>query len=203
VSSDDNCGAICSDGTGGDGDTHRNTIKQTQPATPDFSGLLTKDRSIDRDSTDPQWFFEDFSPGDVYQTRSRTVTETDLVTFVGFAGFFEEIFITVRGGTKTNGALSPEGRMIPGVMIIALAEGLYVLSDRMQNGLALLEMDAVRFSKPVICGDTIHAVVAVAEVYPTRSGKRGLVVLDQHVETDRQGKVLQYRTKRVIARRPA
>jgi acyl dehydratase len=169
---------------------------------PSEDEFPTQDHSDDLDSFDREWFFEDFTPGDRYRSRSRTVTEMDLATFVGLAGFFEETFIVVRNGPATNGAIAPNGRMIPGVLILALAEGLYVLSDRMKYGLALLEIDGVRFSKPVICGDTMYTSVEVNAVYPTRSGKRGLVELSHRVETDRQGEVLQYRTKRVIARRP-
>jgi acyl dehydratase len=159
-------------------------------------------QASDHHSFHREWFFEDFTPGDRLRSKSRTVTEMDLASFVGLAGFFEETFIVVRNSSIPKGAIAPYGRMVPGVLILALAEGLYVLSDRMKNGLALLEIGEVRFSKPVICGDTICAHVEVEEAYPTRSGKRGLVTLSHQVETDRQGEVLRYRTKRVVARRP-
>lgn len=148
-------------------------------------------------ANESDWFFEDFHPGEVYRSKARTLTEADLVGFIGLAGFFEETFM--RAPAVKSG--EPIRRMLPGVMVLALAEGLFVLSGRMEHGLILLEMNELRFSQRVYCGDTITSVVQVSDAYPTRSGRRGVVVLDQSVESDGRGQVLTYRTRRVIARR--
>jgi hypothetical protein len=54
------------------------------------------------------FYFEDFVVGDVYQTLSRTMTEADLVGFVGLTGFFEEVFISapraLSGHHSTGGS---------------------------------------------------------------------------------------------------
>ena len=41
-------------------------------------------------------FFEDFEVGDVAHTASRTITETDIVNFMGLSGVFEELHMSLE-----------------------------------------------------------------------------------------------------------
>ena len=50
-------------------------------------------------------FFEDFSEGKSFHTLARTVTETDLVNFIGVTGMTEVLFvdITFKKGVSEAG----------------------------------------------------------------------------------------------------
>ena len=41
-------------------------------------------------------YFEDYAVGAEYLTHARTITETEIVTFVNLVGFFEPFFIDME-----------------------------------------------------------------------------------------------------------
>ena len=108
--------------------------------------------------SDHDWYFDDFEVGQVHTTMGRTVTETDVVNFVGLGGIFEEIFINVEYA-KSNTLF--KGRVAPGLLILVVAEGLYVQTGHTHKGRAFLGLDDLRIKAPVVCGDTIRVQVSV------------------------------------------
>jgi acyl dehydratase len=133
-------------------------------------------------SADHDWYFDDFEVGQVHTTMGRTVTEADLVNFVTFGGIFEEIFINAEYA-KTKTLFN--GRVVPGLLILVVAEGLYVQTGHTHQGRAYLGLDDLRLKAPVLCGDTIHAAM------------RHRVVNQKGVE------VMSYKTTRMLASRPS
>lgn len=150
--------------------------------------------------SDPGWHLEDFEVGQSHSTMARTITEADLVAFVGLGGFFEEIFITAAPSGPT--ALGP-GRVVPGLLTLVFAEGLYVLTGRVRNGLALLSLADVTWTAPVKCGDTIRSVITVESTRRSESRPdRGIVTTGHRVVDSSDSEVLRYRTSRLIRARP-
>ncbi len=145
-------------------------------------------------------YFEDYTPELRFKTRARSVTETDLVNFVGVAGMFESLFVD-REYARANELYA--GRLVPGALTYAFSEGLVIqegiLHDR---GLAFLGLE-LRALKPVYVGDTIHVLVVTAETRPTRKTDRGIVVTDHRVVNQRGEEVMQLRVTRLVRRRPA
>jgi acyl dehydratase len=141
------------------------------------------------------WHFEDFVVGDKCETMSRTVSEGELTTFVGLTGFFEEFFISAPVASKDT---LFGRRFIPGQLTFIVAEGLYVLTGRMHNGLALLGLTDMRWSAVVACGDTIRAHVTVESTRPTSTAGRGIVTTMHRVQNQNSDEVLSYRTTRMI-----
>ena len=146
------------------------------------------------------WYFEDFQPGDVTRTIARTVTETDIVNFVTFAGIFEETFINAEFAREQT---LFKARVAPGFLAFVLAEGLYVQSGHTHHGRALLGVDEMRLTAPVTVGDTIHAEVAVVEARPSQGHPgHGVVTFAHSVRKSDGTEVMRYRTVRLIEARP-
>ncbi len=152
-------------------------------------------------SADHDWYFDDFEVGQVQTTMGRTVTEADLVNFVTFGGIFEEIFINAEyAKTKTLF----EGRVVPGLLILVVAEGLYVQTGHTHQGRAYLGLDELRLTAPVLCGDTIRAEVSVESARPSegRPG-HGILAMRHRVLNQKGVEVMSYKTTRMLACRPS
>ncbi len=148
-----------------------------------------------------EWWFDDFEVGHVTTTMGRTVTEGDIVNFVTFGGIFEELFINEHFARERS---LFRGRAAPGLLALVLAEGLYTLSGRTHHGRALIGLDELRLTAPVVAGDTIHAEVTVLEARP--SGSRpgfGVLTLNHSVLNHEGVEVMHYRTVRLLGCRPA
>ena len=92
------------------------------------------------------------------------------------------------------------GRVVPGVLVYAFAEGL--LMPFMQGtGLAFLEAD-FKVRGPTFVGDTIHLACEVSALRPTSKPDRGLVRTTNHVVNQRGETVVTYAPLRLLRRRP-
>lgn len=148
-----------------------------------------------------EWYFDDFKVGEATTTMGRTVTESDIVTFVTFGGIFEELFINAHFARDSS---LFKGRVSPGLLALVLSEGLYVLSGHTHHGRALLGLDELRLAAPVIAGDTIHAEVTVVEARPSKSRPgHGVITLAHRIVNQDGVEVMRYRTTRLIESRPA
>jgi acyl dehydratase len=125
---------------------------------------------------------------------ARTVTETDLVTFVNWFGFTERLFLEADYAT----AEGYRGRLVPGALTLCIAEGLTLQTGMLYGtGVAFLGAD-VAARAPVYVGDTLHVVVTVDSARAASKGRRGVVttsnaVVNQHGET-----VLEYTPARLV-----
>ena len=144
------------------------------------------------------FYWNDLKVGDRFRTLNRTITEPDIVNFIGVTGMVETLF-TDLSFSEHHGAL--KGRVVPAACTYTIIEGLLCQATMQTTGLALLEIDK-KVLNPVFAGDTVHAEVEVTAVRPTSTGNRGIVtttndVLNQHGET-----VITYRAVRMMAGRP-
>ncbi|MES3000888.1 MAG: MaoC family dehydratase [Pseudomonadota bacterium] len=143
------------------------------------------------------FFWQDLAPGQLFRTLRRTVTEADLVAFIGATGMLEAIFIDAQ---HTGGAI--QGRPVPGALTYCLIEGFILQTMIQSTGLALLELEQ-KVHAPVLVNDTIHALVTVQEVRPTSAKNRAVVTSTIEVFNQRDEKVMTYRAKRLLAGRDA
>ena len=117
-------------------------------------------------------FFGDFSIGQRLRTLARTVTETDLVNFIGVTGMTEVLFIDMDFVANESDI---KGRVAPGALGYTFAEGLLVQSTMQHTGFAFLNME-LSVEAPVFAGDTLHVEVEVIEARLSKSRPgRGLV----------------------------
>jgi acyl dehydratase len=138
--------------------------------------------------------WEEMTVGSAFRTAARTITETDLITFITWSGFTEALFLDAShaaGGGYT-------GRLVPGALVYCLGEGLVIQSNVLNGtGLAFMSMD-LTIKRPAYVGDTIHVVVEVTQARAASSGKRGVVTTRNTVRNQRGEDVLVYTPVRLI-----
>ena len=130
--------------------------------------------------------WEQLSAGQKFRTLNRTVTEADLMMFVGVTGMVEVIF-TDHTFSADKGAI--HGRFVPAALTYSLIEGLLCQSMIQGTGLAMLELKK-QVLAPVRVGDTVHGEIEVVSVRPTSKGNRGIVVSRIEVKNQRDEVVM-------------
>jgi acyl dehydratase len=144
--------------------------------------------------------FEEHTIGARYQTLGRTVSQSDIVTFVNLCGFTEPLFMDMEYVRKE----SVFGRRAaPGALTFALSEGLVMQTGLIHGtGMAFLGAD-VKVLAPVLEDDTIRVDVEVVDKRETRKPDRGIVTYQHRVVNQRDEVVLEVRIQRMIRRASA
>lgn len=142
-------------------------------------------------------YWQDLTPGQRFKTFRRTVTEADLVGFIGVTGMLEVMFIDAE---PLAGGIA--GRPVPAALTYALIEGFLLQTMIQGTGLAMLELTQ-KIHAPVRVGDSIHALVEVDGVRPTSQGGRAVVDSTVSVHNGRDELVMTYTARRLLAGRPA
>jgi acyl dehydratase len=148
----------------------------------------------------PEWYIEDFRMGDRFTTMARTVTEADLATYIGFTGFFEEVFLNVPMAVAVSVF---KRRVVPGILVLAMAEGLFSLTGRLNKGIAFLGLSNLEIKSPTAIGDTISVELVVRSTRLTRQEGRGILEVAHTVRVDKERVAMEYVSTRMLASRPA
>lgn len=134
-------------------------------------------------------FFEDFEIGAVYETKARTITESDVVTFCGVSGDFNPLHTDAEFAKET-----PFGeRIAHGLLVLSISSGLVNQTGMFAGStLAFLGLEEWRFQAPVMFGDTVHVRMTVEDLRPSSKGGRGIVrwrrdVVNQNGEVAQTG----------------
>jgi acyl dehydratase len=128
-------------------------------------------------------FFEDFSPGRVFDTPGITLTEASIIEFA--SRYDPQPFhIDVEAGARSMF----QGLAASGFHTLCLSFRLFTQLALLGNNLGGPGLDDVQWHKPVRPGDTIRCRVTVAEARPSSSKPdRGIITwrfetLNQHGE---------------------
>jgi acyl dehydratase len=143
------------------------------------------------------FYWQDMAVGDRYVTYGRTITETDIVNFISCTGFLEVLFTDMEF-VRRHSAI--KGRVAPGALVYAIAEGLAMMGTIQGTGLAFLHME-LDIKRPTVAGDTIRCEIEVTEVLPSSKGGRGRVRTRNTVVNQRGEAVLVYTPLRLMAGR--
>ena len=141
--------------------------------------------------------WEQLSAGQKFRTLNRTVTETDLMMFVGVTGMVEVIFTDHTFGAEKG---TIQGRFVPAALTYSLIEGLLCQTMIQGTGLAMLELKK-QVLAPVRVGDTIHGEVEVSSIRPTSKGNRAIVVSTVEIKNQKDEVVIKYEATRMLAGR--
>ncbi len=141
-------------------------------------------------------FWQDLEVGQRFRTLRRTITETDLISFIGITGQTEVLFIDATFQGAIEGA-----RPVPAALTYSLVEGMLMQTLLQNAGLALLEVNQ-RPKAPVLVGDSVHGEVEITALRPTSKGNRAVVDSRVTVINDKDIAVMEYDVKRLIAGRP-
>ena len=141
--------------------------------------------------------FEQHEIGATFRTLGRTVSETDIVTFVNLCGFTEPLFMDMEYVARESVF---KRRAAPGALTFALAEGLIIQTGLIHGtGMAYLGGD-VRVVGPVLEGDTLAVEIEVTDKRETKKSDRGIVSYRHRVLNQRGELVLEAKVQRMIRR---
>jgi 3-hydroxybutyryl-CoA dehydratase len=141
-------------------------------------------------------YFEEFSLGQEFASRGRTITETDIVNFAGLSGDFVELHTNEEFAKQT-----PAGRRIAhGALIFSISTGLMTQMNLINDSvLAFYGVDKLRFTKPVFIGDTVRVAKKVTDLLG--KGERGVVTFETTILNQRGETVQVYHDKLLLKRR--
>jgi len=140
--------------------------------------------------------FDDLVVGDEWESPRRTVTETDVVVFAGLSGDFNPLHVdhsSVRD--------SPFGRPVAhGLLGMAIGTGLMSQAPRVDT-LAFLAILEWKFHRPIVFGDTIHAVSKVESLQSHATKRRGVVTWHRRILNQDGHLVQEGRTQTLVRAR--
>jgi 3-hydroxybutyryl-CoA dehydratase len=140
--------------------------------------------------------FDDLVVGDEWESPRRTVTETDVVLFAGLSGDFNPLHVD-----HSSSLSNPFGRPVAhGLLGLAIASGLMSQAPRVDT-LAFLAILDWRFHKPILFGDTIHALSTVETLEPHAKGRRGIVTWHRRIFNQDGHLVQEGRTQSLVRAR--
>ena len=124
-------------------------------------------------------YFDDFHVGQKFVSKSRTLTEADIVNFAGLSWDHNQLHTDAEYAAGTQ-----YGRRIAhGLLGVAAHAGLtYQLTE--DSILALLEL-SWKFHLPIYIGDTIHVEQTVKDLRESSSGNRGILTFKKEVKNQR------------------
>lgn len=141
--------------------------------------------------------YDDMPVGRQFRTVGRTLTESDLVSFVNATGFTEVLFTNTEFIKEESDI---KGRLVPGALVYSMAEGLLMQAAMQHTGFAFLEME-LKVEKPTLVGDTIYVECTVIDARPSASRKdRGLVRTRNRVVNQHGQAVMVYTPLRLVKR---
>jgi 3-hydroxybutyryl-CoA dehydratase len=134
-------------------------------------------------------YFEEFEVGQKIVTAGRTVTESDIVTFAGLSGDYNQIHTDVEYSKATTYGQ----RVAHGLLGISIASGLAMRTGILENTVIFFrEINNWKFVKSIFIGDTVHVEMEVIETkaLPRIGGGSVVITLDvknQSGETTMKG----------------
>ena len=152
-------------------------------------------------SSDPRgMYFEEFQVGLRIISAGRTVSESDIITFAGLSGDFNQIHTDAVYAAQT-----PFGqRVAHGLLGLSIASGLVVQTGMMEGTiLAFREINEWKFIQPIHIGDTIHVEVEVLETIPLRRLGGGAIVISLDVKNQTGETVMKGIWKALVSGRPS
>ena len=146
-------------------------------------------------------YYEDVNVGDIGISSGRTITETDIMLWVGIAGDFDLAFTDEEYAKKT-----PAGtRIAPGVLTITIAQGLFARTFNLGgSGLGMLGWEGVKFRGYVKPGDTLQEELEVIEKRDSKSIPNAGIIIFKLTLRNQRGETVLIIDKwiELIMRRP-
>jgi len=145
-------------------------------------------------------YWEDLEIGEEHISPSRTVTESDIVSFAGLSGDYNELHTNEEFCKDTMFG----GRIAHGLLGLSISSGLFTRTEFGQqigkNLIAFLGLEW-KFKGPIKIGDTITVKVRIIDKKETKNPERGVFVLKREVYNQRGELVQEGETPLMIKRR--
>lgn len=143
-------------------------------------------------------YFEDFEPGQTFESGGRTVTEAEIISF---AHMYDPQTMHLDTEWAKSGPFG--GLIASGFQTVGIAWWLFLrlglVLDSMFVGVGI---DRLRWQRPVRPGDTLSLTVTVQEKGEVRSG-RGLITFSHQLQNQNRETVMSYTSLNLIHCRPS
>jgi 3-hydroxybutyryl-CoA dehydratase len=139
---------------------------------------------------DPEriYYLEDYVVGEGQQIGGHTITEADIVNFVGLTGDFNRLYTDVEFAAKNTFG----ERIAPGMLVAVVVSGLwvrkgfYIKSKKPPADYAHHLADVCTFLAPVKIGDTIHFQCRIGYTRVSKTKQdRGIMKLERQILNQR------------------
>ena len=139
-------------------------------------------------------YFDDFRVGQKFVSKSRTLTEADIVNFAGLSWDHNQLHTDAEYAGQTRYGT----RIAHGLLGVVAHAGLtYQLTE--DSLLALLEI-SWKFHLPIYIGDTMHVEQTVKELRECSDGERGILIFEKEVK-NQADEVVQTGTTTIMLRK--
>ena len=133
-------------------------------------------------------YFEEFEVGQKIMTTGRTITESDIVTFAGLSGDYNQIHTDAEFSKNT-----PFGqRVAHGLLGLSIASGLAMRTGVLEGTvLAFREIKEWKFVEPVFIGDSVFVEMQVKEAKALPRIGAGSVLIGVELKNQQQKVVMK------------
>jgi acyl dehydratase len=134
-------------------------------------------------------YFEEFTPGEVFVSGGRTVSEADLTLFCMISGDWNPIHADAEFARQTRF----KERIVHGSYGLALVTGfMHQMGVFATTAVAMLNLKEWQFRAPILVGQTLKLRMTITETDPGSSARVGrlgrhLEILNQHQEVLQDG----------------
>jgi len=140
-------------------------------------------------------YFDDFHLGQQFVSKSRTITETDIINFAGVSWDHNQLHTDIEYAAGTTYGK----RIAHGLLGVVAHAGLsYQLTE--DSILALLELNW-KFHLPIYIGDTIHVEQVVRDLRESATADRGILTFEKEVKNQKNEVVQTGTTTILLAKR--
>lgn len=119
-------------------------------------------------------YFEDLDEGLSFTTRSRTVTETDIVQFAGLSGDYNPMHTSATYAAQTQFGQ----RIAHGLLGLSIASGQSYATGFLEGTVLAFTALEWKFRAPIFIGDTIHTEITVTKKREMKAAGGGFVTFD-------------------------
>jgi 3-hydroxybutyryl-CoA dehydratase len=141
-------------------------------------------------------YFEEFEAGQRITSAGRTVTESDVVSFAGLSGDFNQIHTDAEYSQNTP----YKERVAHGLLALSMASGLAVQTGVLEGTiLAFREISEWKFVKPVFIGDTIHVQINIEKTKALPRLGGGIILIELDVLNQKDEIVMKGNWKVLVA----
>lgn len=120
--------------------------------------------------------FNDYQIGETWESRGRTITESDLVTFASFSG---DWFPLHTDSEYAKNETPFKERIAHGMSVLSISTGLMIFEPSVV--VAFYGMDNIRFIKPTFINDTIYVEMKVIDK-KERDNDTGVIVTELQIK---------------------
>jgi acyl dehydratase len=111
------------------------------------------------------------NPGEKFVTDSKTITQEEQTQFCNITANTLPIFMTDEAAQ----AKGWERRLVPGAMTMSCSIGLMEEAGLLDDVIAFMGMEKLRYLAPVYIGDTLHVEAAFIDKKPVKDGSRSII----------------------------